>query len=85
MGGNALKNTETVRVNTETLNRVTKELQKFFNENFPMLRIEPVKSYTSKETHGDLDLLYSVKAEFSKVTTAHFTHFIDAFLRLLDD
>jgi len=88
MGGNALKNTNTVRVTTETLNRVVERLTEYFEVNYPMLQVEPVKSYGSKETHGDLDLLYSVKPEFSTVTTVttvHFTHFVDDYIKMLTE
>lgn len=84
MGGNALKNTNTVRVDTETLNRVVRELVEYFDEKYPELLFKPVTSYSEKETHGDLDLLYCLKKEHEeKLKNVHGINFIDSFLREL--
>lgn len=85
MGGNALKNTNTVRVDTPTLNLAISELQQYFETHYPMLQVEPVKSYRSKPSHGDLDLVYSVKPEYANETNVHFTHFVDSHIKSLQE
>lgn len=59
MGGNALKNTKTRRLNkqdfSDTQSIVIEKLQSFF----PSARIESIPAYFDKKTFGDLDILIS--------------------------
>jgi len=56
MGGNALKNTHTVRKITSEYKVITREI---FNKIYEHTTFEPylVKCYRNKETHGDADIL----------------------------
>jgi len=63
MGGNALKNTFTERKTTEEFNKIAEKIIPIFEKGLG-LEIHIVESYSSKETHGDMDILVKITEEF---------------------
>ncbi|MEO5928370.1 MAG: hypothetical protein ABIR47_00420 [Candidatus Kapaibacterium sp.] len=57
MGGNALKTVETRRYSTAELERAIELARERLEARFPGIGARPVKWFSTKETHGDLDLL----------------------------
>lgn len=58
MGGNALKNTETRRYESEEYYNLVEEVINKFDI-FLYNRVEVIQSYNNKESFGDMDILYS--------------------------
>lgn len=63
MGGNALKNTYTERKSTKDYNEIYERLIPILKEVLDT-EIHLVKSYHTKESHGDMDLLIKITNEF---------------------
>ncbi len=57
MGGKALKNTTTQRLNKPDFDRVSQEVVRGLLERFPSARVEVIPAYASKADFGDLDVL----------------------------
>lgn len=59
MGGNALKNIETIRLNSEEYFSITESILHKLRNLFPERKINYIESYRQKESFGDLDILIS--------------------------
>lgn len=59
MGGNALKEVRTRRLDREEFEQCEKNVVIFLKENFPTAMVDSIPSYREKSTFGDLDVLIS--------------------------
>lgn len=59
MGGNALKNVKTRRYQKDEYHELESKVLLLLKGAFPYERFEVPKSYTSKESFGDLDIVYT--------------------------
>lgn len=59
MGGNALKEVNTKRLDKEQFDKCTKEVLSFLKENFPTAEIGAIPAYKTKSSFGDLDVMIS--------------------------
>lgn len=58
MGGSALKNITTRRYQRDEYYTLEKEVIEKFQSTFPRNRVEAIKAYRSKDSFGDMDLLF---------------------------
>jgi hypothetical protein len=58
MGGNAIKNAVTRRYESTEYHELEKQVLQQFKTDFPNRRIEAIKAYRTKESFGDMDLLF---------------------------
>lgn len=59
MGGNALKEVKTQRLNKEDFERCEKSVLMFLKERFPDALVDAIPSYAEKKDFGDLDVMIS--------------------------
>lgn len=69
MGGNALS-TPSVRLDKQTYTSVLQRSKAAFNLLYPNLRCEEIKSFSEKDSFGDLDLLVEASSELDLLAVA---------------
>jgi len=79
MGGNALKNTHTRRYTKTEYESLKEEVvEHLIRKTNRLVRVDPIKSFSSKETFGDLDVLIE-RSETSKLLNVDYRQLVQTF------